>query len=53
MKKYYKSTFGNEAYAKEFQDFKNVWEENHQPLDLLHPELKETKEISIQTEPLE
>jgi hypothetical protein len=50
MKRHFKNLFGNERYAKELLDFKTAWEQNHQPMNLLYPELKETKEIAIQTD---
>lgn len=50
LKKHFKNLFGNEAYVKELNTFKTMWEQNHQPMSFLYPELKETKEIAIQTD---
>ena len=50
MKRYYKSFHGQEVYAKEFNDFKSLWEEKHKPMELIYPELRETKEVAIQTD---
>jgi hypothetical protein len=53
LKKYYKSQFGNDSYLREFNDFKSMWEANHKPMEMVYPEIKETKEIAIQTDPAE
>ena len=43
LKKYYRALVGNEKYAKELREFKTEWEKNHQPLEAIYPEIKESK----------
>lgn len=50
LKKYFKGLFGTQNYLKQMSEFKLKWEQNHQPLSLIYPELKETKEVAIQTD---
>ena len=53
LKKYYKDIMGTNRYAEEFNNFKAKWEETHQPMVQLYPELRETKDCGIQTDPQE
>lgn len=51
LKKYHRNMVGAEIYAQEFQNFKELWEKNHKPMETVYPELRESKEIAIQTDP--
>jgi len=53
LKKYHRNLVGNDVYARKFEDFKGLWEKNHKPMENVYPELKEAKEIAIQTDPIE
>ena len=40
LKKHYKTLYGLAEYKRQFESFKEEWESNHQPLDVIHPEIK-------------
>jgi hypothetical protein len=50
LKKYYKTLVGEHSYKVQLARFRTEWEQHHQPMDVIHPEIKEFRECAIQTD---
>lgn len=53
LKRYYRESVGEGQYRRQYEAFKAEWERSHQPMTVTHPEIKESKEFAIQTDPVE
>ncbi len=50
IRKYHENYYGRELYRQEFENFKAMWEITHPPIVSKDPHIKESKEVSIQTD---
>lgn len=49
VKKYYENYYGKDLYRSEYETFKAKWEETHPPVPNKDVQIRECKEVSIQT----